>query len=195
MLYILIVSIAMVIIITCSILVALLFKTFSILYAVVMPIAVLAYVILFYAVISFLFRLIIPQKLFKYDNKIFKVKRKEVDFYEKLKIKKWKDRLPEAGKTGGFVKKNLISIETTYLKKFLYETCYAEFLHILSAIFGFTAIIVFPIRDYMYVLPIVLINFLLHIPLAIVQRYNRYRLAIVYERKLKNESNLQPQTI
>ena len=46
-----------------------------------------------------------------------------------LKIKKWKDYLPQYTSKNGFSKKNFISKEIKYINRFIYETCRAEWNH------------------------------------------------------------------
>ena len=74
---------------------------------------------------------LLPKKLFSYKNKIFQVKKNERNFYLKIKIKDWKDKVPELGKLVNFSKDKIENPnDTKYIEKFLDETCYAEVLHI-----------------------------------------------------------------
>jgi glycosyl-4,4'-diaponeurosporenoate acyltransferase len=55
-------------------------------------------------------------------------------FYEFLGVKRWKDRLPDAGPwfAGGFAKRDLSSRGRDYLRRFLVETCRGELAHWLA---------------------------------------------------------------
>ena len=96
---------------------ALAFGSISVTYAIFGPFAVNAYVIVLLGFFA-LFLRFVPFKLFCHQHKLYTVKKKEISFYEKLRIKKWKDKVPELGKTGGFSKRNLQSTNLEYLKKF-----------------------------------------------------------------------------
>ncbi len=55
-------------------------------------------------------------------------------FYEALGVRRWKDRLPDAGPwfAGGFAKRDLSSRGPDYLRRFLLETCRGEWAHWLA---------------------------------------------------------------
>ena len=67
------------------------------------------------------------------DLKIYKVSAKEKNFYEKIKIRRWKDKIPEIGHMTGF-RKNKIEDPNNieYIDRFLLEICYGEIGHTLS---------------------------------------------------------------
>ena len=61
-----------------------------------------------------------PEKIFNPDKKFFCVNKKERKFYEKLGIKKWKDKVLELGALGGFRKNKLKDgNDPDYLKLYL----------------------------------------------------------------------------
>lgn len=149
-------------------------------YAICHPLLVLAFVLVALGVLSVLVRLM-PQKIYNADNWFFRVRNGELKFYKKIGIKKWKDKVPDLGWTAGFPKANLQSLEPEYLKKFIDETCKGELLHHIAGLIGFLALLIFPSQDFFLVLPIVLVNFVLHMLPCMIQRYNRSRLLVAYK--------------
>lgn len=162
----------------------------SLTYAIVAPFLVNFYCLIILGILALTLRVCLPfDKVYNHERKIFKVEKREILFYEKLKIKAWKDKIPEMGHTAGFSKKSIASTEVAYLKKFLSETCFAEVLHGLAAILPLSALFFFPFRDYYFVVPILLVNLFLNSLSYLIQRYNRYRLKIVYDYKTRHLSS------
>lgn len=185
MLYIIIISAVVLCSMAAAICVACLTGTISLAYAIIAPLFVLLYVLIMLGILDLILRFCLPKSCWNYEKKYFSVSKKEVRFYEKLKIRKWKDKVPELGKSAGFSKSNLQSLEVDYLKKFLYETCIGEILHLSGALFGFTCLFFFPVKDFYFVLPIVILNFVLNLLPCFIQRYNRARLSVVYKFKIR----------
>lgn len=127
---------------------------------------------------------LIPQKFLRSEGFLFKEREFEKNFYAILRIKVWKDKVPELGKLSNFKKDKLYDAKNpAYLKEFIMQGCRAELLHIFSALSGFFALFFFPLKYSPYfALFTVLAHFLLHLPPALIQRYNRPRL----ERLLKS---------
>ncbi|MGC8766483.1 MAG: hypothetical protein ACP5QP_02165 [Brevinematia bacterium] len=146
---------------------------------------------LFYIIVNSLFWLVvhfasglivhfIPPKFYSTKTWLFKKRWWEFDgkLYTKIFfVKKWKDKLPEAGefyKINPFNKKRLKSREKSYLERFLLETCRAELAHLIP-------ILAFPLclpwnpdaGKWIMLAYAVLFN----LPFIIIQRYNRIRLA------------------
>lgn len=151
------------------------------------PMIVNAFTLVLFGIICLIMRLTVPSKAWNYKKGIFKVSKKQYLFIKKLKIAKWKDRVPEMGKTSNFPKDKVYSFETSYLAKFLQETCFAELLHILAGLMAFIILPIMPIKSYVYALPILVVNLILHILPCLIQRYVRFKLAHVYEKKLQKE--------
>lgn len=131
----------------------------------------------------------LPQEWFDCNKKIFVVNKKERKIYEKLKIKSWKDKVPEMGQLCNFKKNKIASLDTNYLNKFLTETCYAEIVHYGMLIIGVCIFFVYSIENsFNIALPLFLINAILQIPPIMIQRYNRPKLINVLireQRKVK----------
>ena len=179
MLYIFLITIAMLISIGISVTVSLTTGLFSVSYAILSSLCALLYELLLMGIIDLIIRFLLPKKLWNYENKIYKVSKKEIKFYEKLKIRKWKDLIPELGNTAGFSKKNFKTTEIKYIERFIYETCIGEIFHYSCAILGITCIFIFPISQFYLFLPIAIASFILNYLPAIVQRYNRYKWRII----------------
>lgn len=147
------------------------------------------------AVAALLTRYCIPEKKMNPFARCFNVSAKERRFYEKIGIKKWKDTIPETGKyLAGFAKDEIAQPDNNeYLLKFLRETCYAGIMHAVSFGAGFLALAFLPYK-LTIVLPAAVVNAFLQLLPTMVQRYNRYRIKILYKHnekraKKENEKN------
>ena len=126
----------------------------------------------------------LPRKLMNPFYKRYKVFKWEKSFYEHIGIKKWKDYIPETGAQLCNLGKSKVDkkSDNEYLYMFLEETIYAEIMHFISAFLGLGLIFVFPNKlMFSMMRPIMVINFLLQLPPAFIQRYNRPRLLKLYE--------------
>lgn len=195
MLYFLIVIISMIIIYAVTISLSLTIGFFSLKEALLGPILTNFYTILVLAIVSGIYRLCIPVKKINFNLKIFNVSEKQYNFLKKLKISKWKDKVPELGKMGNFPKKNILSFETSYLKTFLQETCFAEFMHLSTGIFSFAILFFVRAKALVYVLPVLMVNFVLHLLPSLIQKYVRFKLLKVYNYKLSKEKNNLQSTV
>lgn len=130
-----------------------------------------------------LIRWICPQKWFVFGKKIFVAKKKECFFYEKLGIKKWKDKVLELGQFTSF-RKNKISDPTNneYIERYILEANYGVGCHWAGIIFGFLAIFACPSQLYLTIgLPVCLVNvFYNYLSIAIL-RYNLPKLYVLHK--------------
>lgn len=134
---------------------------------------------------------IFPAKNFAPEKKIFKSHKWEKNFYLKIGIKKWKDKIPEVGKLIKQFDKTQVEDKNKpeYLYKFLCELGYAEIMHLVSAPLGFLVIFIFPLEYwFLFGIPVGIVNFVLQLLPVFVQRYNRPRLLLAYERTLKAQN-------
>ncbi len=128
----------------------------------------------------------LPEKYFSADSEFFDVSLKERNFYKKLKIKKWKDKIPELGGFTGLHKNNVNSKnDVKYLAKFLMESNYGVIIHIANAVFGFI-IIILPFASSV-TLPVASVNAVLTFLPTLVLRYNTPTLKFLYL-KAKNKA-------
>lgn len=118
-----------------------------------------------------------PSRLSR-DRGLFRIRNFEAGgrFYERwLRIKRWKDRLPEAGALfrGGFSKRHVGATDPAYLERFAAETRRAELTHwlILAASPWF-----FLWNPWWLGLAMLGYGILANVPCLAIQRYNRARL-------------------
>ena len=134
--------------------------------------------------------MLLPKKLFNAKNKIFKVFSWEKTFYEKLKIRAWKDLIPIGkGPLGLGLRKDKLKDknDVVYLNRFLTESCKAEIMHFYSVFLGF--LIIFFGHDYLSItIPVAFVNAFLQLLPFWVQRYLRPKLLIALKRAKKNQN-------
>ena len=123
------------------------------------------------------------------SSKIFNERKGERKFYEKLKIRKWKDKIPELGKTLKYFDKTKLeqNADSAYFQKFIKETCIGEVIHIASIPMALLLIVVFWFKFLTITIPVTIVNILLQLPSICVLRYTRSKLTIAYKLKLKHE--------
>ena len=122
---------------------------------------------------------LLPAKCANHELPIFTVSAKEKKFYEKIKIRLWKDKVPEIGHLTGFRKNQLEDPKSVeYVEKFLSESCYGEIDHFLSVILGFVILLVYPLTPLWLPISIcvAIVNAILNIPSLLILRYNFYNL-------------------
>ena len=118
----------------------------------------------------------LPKKWFNNNAKIFSVSKKECAFYEKLKIKRWKDKTLDLGKLNGF-KKNKVENNVEYIERFIIENNMGFITHFVSAILGSFAFLILPIDFWLPMgIPIVITSLVLNIIPIMILRYNIPRL-------------------
>lgn len=132
----------------------------------------------------------LPKKFADREKKIFHVSAKEKSFYEKLKIRKWKDRVPEIGHLTGFRKNKIADPKSVeYLDRFLLEACYGEIGHFSSCVLGFLILLLFPVSKIWFAIsvPVAIINVFLNLPSFFILRYTSYKLEILRKNLLKKQ--------
>ncbi len=162
---------------------------FSLAYSVLATVINTAAVIALDGLFAFIIRRL-PNKWFSHEKKFFSVSLKEKNFYEKLKIKKWKDKIPELG---GFTKFSKGKIEkpfdNEYLSRYLLEACYGFVIHIVTVFTGFAIIFICPLRYWFcFGLPVAFVNAVLNVLPAFTLRYNTYKLCVLYKRNEKRNA-------
>ena len=125
----------------------------------------------------------LPKKWFHYEKNFFYIYKWERKFYEKIKIKKWKDHIPELGWLANFRKNKVIEPNNNiYVEKFLVECCYGETIHFLSLCLGFLILLIYPKYVLFFGLPVAIANGFIHYLSFAILRYTRPRLKLLYER-------------
>lgn len=119
-------------------------------------------------------------KWFNSENKIYNVSEREIRFYRRINLPKWKDKLPQYNKH--FEKRHLPDeITKEYLFTYIFMTCRAEVVHYVTGLVGYLSLFLSFLSEnveywqdvYFTVSTAVLIG---NIPFSMIQRYNRYRL-------------------
>ena len=135
---------------------------------------------------------LLPKRCVPYEGKVFRVSKREKLFYERVGIRKWKDKIPEIGHFTGFRKTKVEAPKSIeYVERFLLECRYGEVGHFVSCIFGFILLIPLPFLptySLAVTLPVAIINALLNLPSLLILRYNSYKLDILYQSNLKRQA-------
>lgn len=151
-------------------------------------------VIVIDGIFAFLIRRL-PTKWFAPTKRIFSVSEREVRFYKKIKIAKWKKHVPELGCFTGFHKDKLRETKNSaYLARFLLESNYGVAGHIAGAIAGFLLLFAKILRPRSVTLPIAIVNFVLNLLPTAVLRANTPALRRLYTRSLMREQNAEEKT-
>lgn len=137
-------------------------------------------------IFAFIIRRLTPISWFAPLGKIFTVSDKEAKFYRKIKIKAWKDMVPELGGFTSFSKSEISDPnDSQYLARFLTESNYGVIIHIANALLGFL-IAFFPFCSSPSIwIPIFAVNFVLSLLPVFVLRFTSHTLAKLYKRSLK----------
>ncbi len=120
--------------------------------------------------------------------KIHKWESKNCFYTKKLKIKKWKDKLPQYIAKNGFSKKqmkNISEMDPLYIKKFIIETCRGEWDHLVCCAYSIISFLINPLP---YAVMFSSIVIFCNVPFIAIQRYNRLRLL-----RLSKKRKLRPQ--
>ncbi len=137
---------------------------------------------------------LLPKKCADHNKKIFQVSAKEKKFYEKLNIRKWKDKVPEIGQFTGFRKNKIVDPKSVeYVERFLLEIAYGELGHFFNLFTGFLLLLLFPIYEHWLAvgIPVAIVNALLNLPSLLILRYNSYKLRILHKNLLKKRAKAE----
>ncbi len=148
-------------------------------------------------------RRLLPNAWFRAGRRLFIVGKKEYFFYQKIKIKSWKDKVPELGGATGFSKSVYTgSNELSYLGRFLLENNYGVICHVQNAICGFLILFIpFWTGSELLIpgvlgiwLPVAIVNFVLSLLPAFILRYTSYMLWGQYQRQVAKEERARRKT-
>ena len=82
---------------------------------------------------------ILPKKCFSSNILLFRVNKFQTWFCAFVRVKEWKDKIPVGGRVAGFRMNKLANpkdIDIAFLDRYIYESCFAEWLHATCAIWG-----------------------------------------------------------
>ena len=133
-----------------------------------------------------------PDRWFGVDNPSFRVTEREKRLYQKLNVRRWKDKVWELGGLGGFSKKNLSEPNSTqYYETFIIACNKGVLTHRLSYPIGFLAMLTLPNACAATIaLPVAAVNLYLNILPTIVLRYNTPKLKAILDRLKKRGSTV-----
>ena len=133
---------------------------------------------------------LLPDKWFTQNNKMFKASKKETRFYEKLGIKKWKDKTIELGILNNFRKNKINSVEDSkYIEQFIVENNKGFLEHTLSIFISIAAIFIMPKKYWLpMALPIAITSVIINGMAVMILRYNMPRLQTLLRFSQRNEN-------
>lgn len=188
LLYTLIISIATVIIILANFFIAGSLDLNNLLWLSIDTVTGVIAVIAWDGLMAFIIRRALPMSWFSPGKKIFQVSKKEKKFYQSIKIKSWKDKIPELGGFTSFHKNELSSSnDVEYLKRFIIESNYGVIIHIENAFLGFLIFLIPLCSAPSIWVPIFAVNFVLSVLPVFVLRYVTHTLNRLYEKQIKSK--------
>jgi len=139
----------------------------------------------------------LPRQWFDPDGLTFRMRNWELDgrFYQKIHIRRWKDKLPDASKivTDMYRKEITRAPSEENLKRLIEESCVAEFIHKLLILFSLYVVKIWGGKaGWICWLLCVLGN----LPFIFIQRFNRPRLrAALLRMQEKNDTASTPKGV
>lgn len=146
--------------------------------------------------ICFLLCVYLNPSHFNYNKKRYQAKDWEQNgkwYAKNLKIKSWKDKLPQHIGKNGFSKAHITHMSIDYLNEFIFETCRAEWNHSYSCLFAVVTLIISPLNVGLF---LACLTFAINLPFIAIQRYNRFRLIAAKDKliRINNKSSKQKAT-
>ncbi len=142
-----------------------------------------------WTLVCFLACIIIKESYFNPDKPMYKMKKWEKSgkwYVKNLKIKAWKDILPQHIGRNGFSKEHFTDSSIDYIDKFIMETCRGEWDHSMNCLYAIIAILINP---FWIGILFAFITLLINLPFIAIQRYNRFRLLTVRKRVSRLNQN------
>lgn len=137
-----------------------------------------------------------PEKWFERNKGIFKTGERELAFYEFLRVKKWKDHVPELGCFTGFHKNKLANpFDNKYIWRFIIESRYGVAIHFYSVPTSFLLLLLdwkmYSGESNIWLtigLPVAIVNAILIVLPAFILKYNLPRLLRIYDKNAAAEA-------
>lgn len=144
--------------------------------------------------IALFVRRVLPSRWFGISKKLFCTREFERKFYEKIRIRRWKDKVLELGSLSGFRKNKVNEPKNNkYIERFILESNYGIVVHVACILFGVSVIFIYPLSVVLWFgLPVTIVNFLLNLLPIFVLRYNLPKLHALYKFNLIRNSRLTP---
>lgn len=139
--------------------------------------------------VALFIRRALPEKLFCVKENTFNVGQKERGFYRKIKVNRWKDKVPELGGFTGFHKDKIKSAgDAAYLARFVLEANYGVVIHLANALLGFVIAFIPFCGRFSIWFPIFVVNFVLSMMPVAVLRNNTPSLKYLYFKAKKDDA-------
>ena len=138
-------------------------------------------------IFALIVRRVLPAKWFGVDKTKYGASKKEQKLYEKIGIKKWKDKILELGALSGFRKNHVLKPnDNEYVERYILEANYGIMVHVADIIFGFLIVFIYPLKYFLcFGVPVALVNAVLNLLPMMVLRYNLPKLHTL--RKFNNK--------
>ncbi len=139
-------------------------------------------VIIIDGIFSTIVRRCFPKKWFNHDKKFFSASKNESNFYEKIGIKKWKEKILELGVFTSFRKNSIKEPRNNaYVERYILEANYGIVCHLFCMIFGFLIVLIYPIEySFCFGVPVATVNLVLNLLPIMVLRYNLRKLHVLH---------------
>lgn len=143
-------------------------------------------------IFALIVRRVLPEKWFAVDKTCYNASKKERVFYEKLGIKKWKDKILELGALSGFRKNHVLKPnDNEYVERYILEANYGIVVHVADIIFGLLIIFIYPLEYFLcFGVPVAFVNAVLNLLPMMVLRYNLPKLHALREFNIKRQKRL-----
>ena len=166
----------------------------------IMTLAAVAASLLVDGIVAFIGRRL-PKKWMNPNKKIFHTSDREMKFYEKIGVRKWKDKVPELGGFTSFHKNKLSDPwNNEYVERYMLEVCYGVVIHEASPFFAFLIILLdykmYTGQSWMWLtimLPVAIVNAILILLPAFILKYNLPKLKMLWEINMKNKKKKEEQ--
>ncbi len=133
----------------------------------------------------------LPNKWFTPDVKFFHVNKKECKFYEKLGIKKWKDKVIELGMFTSFRKNKIAEPNNNeYIARYILEANYGIICHFACIVFGFLIMFIYKKYCWSIAFPVAMVNLVLNTLPTMILRYNLPKLHTIYKYNQKHPKKI-----
>ena len=140
-----------------------------------------------------------PKNFFSENRSMFKIGKTKQWICNATNVKSWKDKIPVGGRVAGF-RLNKISNphDIEYLNRFVYESCFAEWLHSSLCVWSVIAVLIICVLKPSIVLPtalpIAIVFIYQNMTSTIIQWYTRPRMIRYRELMLMRAGRSQIQT-
>ena len=133
--------------------------------------------------VGIVFTMLMPKKIYNPDSSIFKEASFEKNMYDKLKVKKWKDYVPQFLRIDNIddAKEDNVDVQNPeYLEFFISETCRAEMVHFFYVAFVIVMFVLLLVINTALALKFgiafAVVWILFNMASILIQRFNRPRL-------------------